>query len=139
MSAEGDKIERTLEGAAERVMRKLQLRAWQALTSATPVDTGHARSSWTPTLGSPAANVLRIPADRKLAKREARQRRKANLSKAQKIATSYKLSQGPVFLTNAAPHIIYLNAGSSSQAPTNFVERAINKALRNLGRGKNPS
>jgi hypothetical protein len=43
---------------------------------------------------------------------------------------SYKLDQGSLFVTNNVPYIVPLNNGSSKQAGAGFVERGIERAIR---------
>lgn len=133
--SDAERIMAKLEGAAEKVVRRIQLTAWQTLTSATPVDTGHARSGWLPTTGSPADARLDAPKDRGDASSQAGARFAASATKAQQIAATYKLPQGKVFLTNPVPYIVYLNAGSSAQAPANFVDIAIAQAVKAGAKG----
>ena len=128
------RIELKLYAKGEDVVRKIQLRAMQALRSGTPVDTGFARSGWTPSVGSPMAQALNRPATETAAKAAARKRASKHLAEAQKIAQTYKLRQGPAFISNATPYIGFLNGGSSAQAPKNFVERAIMLAIRSVAR-----
>lgn len=47
------------------------------------------------------------------------------------VAT-YRLGQGSVFISNNVPYIVYLNQGSSSQAPPGFVETAVEVAIQNV-------
>lgn len=133
MGSESRRIEALLKGTAESSVRKLQLGVWQSLTSATPVDTGFARAGWTPSTGSPVADRLDAPPTKDAARSQGSQRQSANMARALNIASTYKLEQGQVFITNAVPYIVFLNEGSSSQAPSKFVERAINAAIRSLG------
>lgn len=133
-------LAKRLEGRAERVVRRVQLTALQALTSATPVDTGHARSGWIPTVGSPADARLDRPKgigtkekpgkNRSRAESDAQKRLAASLAASREISKSYKLSQGQVYITNPVPYIVYLNEGSSAQAPAKFVEIAVAQAAR---------
>lgn len=114
----------------EREVRKLTLRAWQALTSATPVDTGFARAGWSPSVGSPDPG----PEKPDGSQRGPRQAQAAALfsqngSKASSIASSYSLGQGTVFIVNNVRYVRFLNEGSSAQAPAMFVERALATAV----------
>lgn len=118
--------------ATSEVVRRIQLRAFQTLTSATPVDKGTARSGWTPSVGSPILDPVTAPRDEGEARNAAAQRFAENRAKARAIAGTYLVQQGPAFLANAVPWIIPLNAGSSSQAPSMFVERALETALRSI-------
>ncbi len=132
MAREADRIEDALRDASELVVGRLQLRTWQALTSATPVDKGTARSGWTPSVGTPVEEAIRAPADEGAARSAASARYSKNQARALDLAARYSLAQGSAFLTNAVPWIVPLNMGSSAQAPSMFVERAIDTAIRSL-------
>lgn len=134
MTDQARKIEVQLKGAAQTVIRTFQLRFFQAVTSATPVDTGFARAGWTPSAGSAITDRLDRPADLDVARSSATARLTENQTRAATIASTYKLEQGRVFITNAVPYIVFLNDGTSSQAPKKFVERAIEASLLSLGR-----
>lgn len=125
-----------IQGGSAEVIRKLQLRAMQTLQSATPVDTGHARSAWTPTVGSPADERLDRPSDEGDAKSAASGRLAENRARAEAIAGSYLLPQGTVFISNNVPYVIFLDQGSSSQAPSNFIERALFAAIASVEKSK---
>lgn len=134
MTNQPRRIEFELRAATNETIRKFQLRAWQALTSASPVDTGHFRSGWTPSVGSPVSDRLERPTDTAEAKSRARPRSAKNQAVAEAIAKTYQVERGRVFIVNGVPYGRYLNAGSSSQAPARFVERSIERAIRSLSR-----
>lgn len=127
-------VDALVRGGVEEVVRRLQLRTWQVLTSATPVDTGFARANWTPTVGSPISERRDQPASATEARSQARSGLPANRARAEQIAQSYLLMHGRVFIVNPVPYVVYLNEGSSSQAPAKFVERGIGQAIRSLSR-----
>ena len=94
----------------------------------TPVDTGWARANWSPTLKAPSP-PKQTPAGRagraalvgsSIAETEAR---------IATIATGYRLRFGPIFVSNPVAYVPRLNAGSSAQAPPNFVQKAIAEAV----------
>lgn len=82
----------------------------------TPVDTGYARASWNLSAGSPKAHLPAAERDPK-----------AKYSP--KPVTLSKPKAGEdIFITNAVPYIVFLNEGSSDQAPQMFIQRAIESA-----------
>lgn len=81
------------------------------LIEATPVDTSFARSNWTPSVGAPAEGT--VPIGRNLVA----------------AAIKYRLEFGSAFLTNNAKYIQRLNNGSSTQAPSGFVEQSIARGI----------
>lgn len=116
-----------LDGAIERAVRRLALRCFQTLTSVTPVDTGFARAGWSPSVGAPAPGPEK--ADPGVAEQQAVALFGAHSDAAKRIASGYRLSQGPVFIVNNVRYVQYLNQGSSAQAPAMFVEQAIATAV----------
>lgn len=125
------KVRRTitqLGDLVERVMRKLQLRAFQALTTATPVDTGFARAGWTPSVGAPDPGPSERPAPA-VARAQAVALFQAHQQASQLLASNYKLAQGAVFIVNNVRYVVFLNTGTSAQAPAMFVEQAVAQAV----------
>jgi len=96
------------------INRALRARVFSALGDlqrATPVDTGRARNSWKATksardfgnnlpAGAAASALLNPPSSTRLE---------------------------TFYITNGVPYIDQLNAGSSKQAPSRFIETTINK------------
>lgn len=110
-------------------MRRLQLRAFQALTSATPVDTGFARAGWTPSVGAPDPGPSDRPTKPTVARAQAAALFQSHQQASQLLASNYKLAQGAVFIVNNVRYVVFLNAGSSAQAPALFVEQAVARAV----------
>lgn len=85
----------------------------------TPVDTGHARANWIPSIGQPsdidAAGSTDAAHDTGVAQ-----------------VVGYTLDRGSVFVSNSAPYIERLNNGWSQQAPALFVETAMDRALATM-------
>jgi hypothetical protein len=133
---DGPRVERILVGVAEELIGVLTLRAWQAITSATPVDTGFARSTVFPSVTSTISGSLNRPNDRAAAHAFARKALSNNFERAQNISKTYKLAQGKVFIVALARYFVYLNAGTSAQAGPMFVQRAVEAAVRSLANFK---
>lgn len=93
----------------------------------TPRDTSWARSNWIGSKGRPA-EPLAEPSGRPTAGDVAGAR--AAQAAGEAALASYRLDQGSVFATNNVPYIIPLNNGSSKQAGAGFVERGIERAIR---------
>jgi hypothetical protein len=81
---------------------------------ATPVDTGRARANWTVSIGHPDTSV-RDSTDQNAA-----------LSQGQTAINSVKTPE-TIFIQKNLPYIIPLNEGSSTQAPSKFIDRIIEK------------
>jgi hypothetical protein len=93
----------------------------------TPFDTGWASANWVPTVGE-ASNL----------KADEKEVTPAMIAARSQVATdglnsvlAWKPSDGAIFSTNNVPYIGPLNAGHSpQQAQPGFVQRAIEKAIR---------
>jgi hypothetical protein len=126
-------IEAKLLQVASRVVGTIQLRCHQALTSANPVDLGHARSWWVPSIGSPTDETpVRSGSDDEI-KAAASARYSANQAKAYQIAATYNVKLGPAFISNPVDYLRWLNAGTSSQAGAKWIERSIETAVASAG------
>lgn len=80
----------------------------------TPVDTGHARANWVPSIGQPFAGEVDTDAD------------------AVGRLLGYRLEQGTLWISNNAPYIELLDLGYSHQAPPGFIEAAIERAVATI-------
>lgn len=91
------------------------------LRNTTPRKTGYAASNWVPSLGGTAVGPFGSKDSVSFAAQQ------AGLAEIR----SYRITRTPPpIIINAVPYIDVLNAGSSSQAPALFVERAISDAIR---------
>lgn len=95
----------------------------------TPVDTGWARANWIPRIGEPFRGTTGT--------RE--QAEDGNVSESDGNAgltslLGYRIERGRVFISNNVPYIVRLNEGSSMQAPSGFVQAAIQEAIESLFR-----
>ena len=113
-------IIRGLDRVAGRVIKKIVLDATANLIESTPVNTGWARANWVPSIGVPFEGTA--GADDDISSHDQQ-------DGIAKVVTGYSLGDGPVFITNNVPYIGALNDGSSSQAPSGFVQIAIKKAV----------
>lgn len=125
-------IELGLEQFVERLARAIGKTLLRNLAYVTPKDTGFAASNWVAQIGSPFSGI-------------AGSRLQAELGQLDRITQSgswqaldgYKLSQGPIFITNNVSYITDLNRGSSRQAPPNFVQLEMLTSIAQVG--QNPS
>lgn len=109
------------------------------LTQVTPVDTGTAVSNWVVTLDAPALGGLVLMAHAPSPKGRVRKgvwvhtvppsiTAQANVPQTMQAGLAVIKTKQPgqtIFITNNSPYINMLNEGSSDQAPTGFVERAV--------------
>lgn len=119
-------VVRAINKVTEKVVVKITLDIVANLIQTNPVDTGWSRANWVPNIGGDLKEDLsgiRPTAD--LAQGQAGLQSRA----LGKVAGSYKLKSGAIFISNNVPYVTRLNAGSSAQAPAGFVQRAISKAV----------
>ena len=96
------KIARAVEEVSDFSGEMAAKRLMQAMILATPIRTGFARSQWTyEKKPNPAASF--------------------NIS----TTSAFGLVESRYTISNYAPYIIYLNRGSSRQAPAFFIEKTI--------------
>ena len=110
-----------LREVTSEAVKKIVLDVTSNLIETTPVDTGWARNNWVPS--------IKEPIERAVGTREEPVSGQQQVGIAE-VATTYKLEDGPVYISNNVPYIGNLNDGSSKQAPTDFVFIAILRALR---------
>lgn len=116
-----------LEQFSERQIIQLSLEVTANLIETTPVDLGWARANWVPTIGQPYEQNVGYAND-SADVGSARQKQTAG-----KVALrGYKLTKGPIFVSNNVPYIQVLNEGSSTQAPAGFVQMAIQTAIQTV-------
>ena len=109
-------------------VRDLSLRVHERLVARTPVDTGWARTNWVPRVGSPFEGTAGTRPDAEAGRLD-RGPMEAGIAEVRR----YELEQGDVHVTNNVPYIEKLNAGSSRQAPSAFVQGEIVGAIEDVG------
>ncbi len=97
----------------------------QTVVLATPVEFGGARANWLPSIGIPITEPTE----------DLDPSGQATIAKGAAIIQSRAPGE-TVFISNNIHYIGLLNDGSSSQAPANFVQIAINTAIAFLRRRK---
>lgn len=118
-----------LDGVLEDTVKRVSLAVTAELQRATPVDVGWARANWVPSI-SVAFSGLRTPEDDRKKKELLSTALSAQAAGIARVATSYKINMGSIFVTNNVPYIIELDQGSSQQAPSGFVRGAVVRAAR---------
>lgn len=107
-------IGRQVESNSVEVMKTVALVVDQAVVSATPVDTGRAKTNWIAELNHPSSQITNI-ADPS-----------GSTALSQARTTIASVRQGStIHITNNLPYIQRLNDGYSAQAPAGFVEQSI--------------
>lgn len=115
-SAQVEAVMASLRKEAATAAKALILELDKELRRATPVDTGHARANWVPSVGEPfgdeAEGTSSAPHDTGIS-----------------AVLSFRIGDGDLWISNNVPYIVMLNLGHSDQAPVGFVEAAIDRAL----------
>jgi hypothetical protein len=106
-----------------KLLRKVALSVDATVVSATPVDTGRARSNWVAEINSPATGT-REPYSPGKEGSTGGPNAQAAIEQARAVISTYKSGQA-VHLTNNLPYIGALNDGHSAQAPAGFVQTAV--------------
>lgn len=94
----------------------------------TPVKTGFCKSNWVPSVGSPFEGLAgsKISSDNAIIDDGPYRDGLSQLE-------GYNISQGDIFIVNNTDYVQVLDAGSSSQAPSGFVNTAIDVGIMNTG------
>ncbi len=118
--AAAQRVQAKLHALIERAMKSLVLEIDRELRrsgTGTPVDTGHARANWVPSVSTPFTAIV-----------DGSSSAAHDAGLAEVLA--YKLASGAtLYLSNNVPYIRRLNNGWSEQAPALFVEACIARAL----------
>lgn len=100
-----------------QLCQRIALDIDQRLVLATPVDTGRAQSNWLASIGSPRNDEVGA--------------RDAGSAIAEAAGVINAAPDFPlIYLSNNLPYIRRLNEGSSKKAPAEFVETAVDAAVR---------
>jgi hypothetical protein len=124
-----DRIALQVEGNVERTMKDCAHAVLRSVVESTPVDTGLARSNWTPELDRAFEGLFpaRVPG-------QGGSTGDANAAAAIEAGTptieAFDIhANREIHITNNAPHIGALNDGHSKQAPADFVRTAVLEGL----------
>jgi hypothetical protein len=122
-----------LATAIERVVRRVSGEVVLELSTATPIDTHLAASSWIAAVGQRPEGLEALEdATGPRASREALVPLADSLQSAGLEAlTSFRLEHGSVHIVNPVPYIGDLDEGSSPQAAPGFTAAAIERAVEN--------
>lgn len=125
MGAGAQRIGERLRKHIEQIFKALTLEIDRELRKATPVDTGHARANWVPSVGAPhVGEVATVRVGSTI----------GSSAHAAGVASvlSFKLGDGALWVSNAVPYLQTLNYGWSDQAPPLWIEAAIDRAVATI-------
>lgn len=114
--ASADQIADNLEALVSQACAALCLEVAANLAEACPVDTGHARRNFVPSIGSPHSGEDDGQAQ----------------AQGQAELVTYRVDMGDMYVTNNVPYIGALIMGSSQQAPAGWDLRAIDQAVQTI-------
>jgi hypothetical protein len=113
---------------ANKIKRKAALAIDQTVVLSTPVDTGRARSNWQVQLNSPNTTVRSAYSPGKKLGKGDSSNASAAIAQGSLVIGQSKPGDS-IYVSNNLDYIAKLNAGSSAQAPAQFVEEAIDDAI----------
>lgn len=122
MGREAAKVVKVFRIFAGKNTVKVVKRVVRNLANDTPRRTGFAASNWIVSIGFAFAGIT---GSKEAVSFSFQQSSLASLSR-------YKIGKGKLIITNNVSYIGLLDGGSSSQAPTGFVNIAINRAIRSV-------
>lgn len=128
-------ISKKINENANQAVRKAALAADQVAVLRTPVDTGRARSNWVVSIGQPELDQVAFSGSDSQAGNEAAATVKA-LNQANQALSKYDIRLGPIYITNNLEYIIYLDEGSSPQAPDGITKFALQAARFQLKKAR---
>lgn len=106
-------VRKNLEALIAGAAQALALEVTSQLIEACPVDLGHARRNFVPSVGEPHDGEDEGGAQ----------------AAGQAAVLSYRIGDGPLYVTNNVPYLPYLLLGSSSQAPAGWDLVAVDAAV----------
>lgn len=121
-----DKFADSIGVEVATVVKKLSFDIFADVVVGTPVDTGRAMNNWVISIGSPSREVNDRGGPESSVKAARISEATGTLASLQPFNT--------VWISNNLPYIGFLEEGSSKQAPSGWVERAIQNNLRQLAR-----
>lgn len=102
----------------------------EELFNSTPKQTGWASNNWVPSVGTPNLNTLPPHKRPGVTNRDSSIIDTSEVEQGLVDLETYNTKKGNVYLTNNVDYIEVLNAGSSQQAPANFVGLSIVKTTK---------
>ena len=108
--------------AHDKITRTATLELFSGIVRATPVDKGRARGAWTTSVGAPASSPDRED--------KIKVRKPGGAAEAEVFEKTPEGAGQVTYLSNDLPYILYLEEGSSKQAPAGMVRRNMDRVER---------
>lgn len=126
--------QKDLSQFVDNVSRKVGLEILSGIVQENPVDSGRSRAAWLVTIDKPDTDSVPDEAEYKPHQGEGKDPKGSaadTVSKGASVMTAAKGIQ-QIHIQNNVEYIVYLNEGSSIQAPEAFVENNINRVVGGL-------
>lgn len=123
---------RAIPGATEAV-QSCAVAVATELVESTPIDTGRAISNWDAAVGNKTQGYVQAKVPGKKGSSRGASVAEAISRMTAKIRGYQAGKTASINITNNAPYIGLLNAGSSTQAPAGFIEKAIQRGRQAIG------
>jgi len=111
------------EQQMKTVIQKITMEAFERVVLKTPVDTGRARASWSPSIGAPTTASYPERMDKSGG---------VSIAAAQRAAFDWNCI-GSIFLCNNLPYVGALEYGHSKQAPAGMVRVTLSEISSHYG------
>jgi hypothetical protein len=118
------KLADNIDENSTKLQKRVALAVHQTIVLATPVDEGTARSNWQVGINGPVSGTREAYFPGKGLGISEGANADAAIREAQAVVLSVQ-NASSIYITNNLPYIERLNAGSSSQAPASFIEKAV--------------
>jgi hypothetical protein len=118
-----------VEAGSSRIVRLAALACDQVVVTETPVDEGTARSNWLAAVDASRSDTVEAHVPGEKGSTGAQNAEAAIAAAAGVIGRYDGAVNHAIHLTNNLPYIGELNAGSSVQAPANFVRQGVQAAV----------
>jgi len=125
VSKDSQRLSKKLAMVIEESKKTVVLDIMDNLLKDTPKDTHHAVSNWVPSIGSPYTEVDGSKENVSTAAQNDGLAEIQGLGKARDLKGRFVARE--VYIANNVPYIAQLNQGSSTQATSGFVERAVKR------------
>lgn len=123
-----NKVVKDVEQLGIDKLDAMALNVHAKLVAATPVDYGQARAGWNFTLNEASTDIPAKPARVKGHKKG-----DATVPPPNPMPSNFARKGSDVYhISNFVSHIVFLNEGTSDQAPPNFIEREFVAAIKEV-------
>jgi len=113
-------VARSLDANIEKTVVKAAVVVDQVAVQTTPVDTGRARGNWRVQIGAPNVDADEDDFDPDGS---------VTAAEGAAVASTWKIGDAPIYISNNVRYITFLDQGSSAQAPNGISALAVQAGL----------